>query len=80
MQQANCKLHYHYNATLLSGLYRGYKKQNNTVYCDLIKRLSPVAWQHINLVGKYEFCKNQIPLNIQDHIEYSMASFEANKP
>ena len=44
---ANCIIYY--NAALLSGLYKEYKKQNNTVYCDLKKRLSPVAWQHINL-------------------------------
>lgn len=55
-----------------------YKKQKNTVYCDLIKRLSPVVWQHINLVGKYEFCQNQIPINIQELIKISMTSFKIN--
>ncbi len=73
---ANCIIYY--NAILLSGLYKEYKRQNNTVYCDLIKRLSPVAWQHINLAGKYEFCQNQIQLNIQELIENAMSSFKIN--
>ncbi len=58
-----------YNATLLSELYKKYKMEKNIEWCDLIKRLSPVAWQHINLSGKYDFCQNQKSVNIQDVIE-----------
>lgn len=73
---ANCIIYY--NATILSGLYREFKRQKNSVYCDLIKRLSPVAWQHINLFGKYEFCQNQITINIQEVIENSIRDFKIN--
>jgi hypothetical protein len=50
---ANCIIFY--NASLLSGLYEHYK--NNKMEDEWLKiiRLSPVAWQHINLIGKYEF-------------------------
>jgi len=51
---------------LLSNLYTAYEAQNNEVNCELIKRLSPVAWQHINLMGKYEFCHNQKIVDLQD--------------
>jgi len=45
---ANCIIYY--NATLLSDLYETYSKQGQQDHCNLIKRLSPVAWQHINLI------------------------------
>jgi len=35
-------------------------------HCELIKRLSPVAWQHINLVGKYEFCMEKRIIDLQE--------------
>ncbi len=73
---ANCIIYY--NATLLSELYKKYKKEKNTEFCDMIKRLSPVAWQHINLVGKYDFCKNQKNVNIQEVIENLKADFKIN--
>ncbi len=37
--------------------------------CEWIIRLSPVAWQHINLVGRYEFNGDMIPLDLQGIIE-----------
>jgi hypothetical protein len=48
------------------------------VYCDLIKRLSPVAWQHINLIGKYQFRQNQKAINIQEFIETVLLNSEIN--
>jgi hypothetical protein len=73
---ANCIIYY--NATLLSNLYKTSKNKDQQVYCDLIKRLSPVAWQHINLIGKYEFCQNQIAVNIQELIEAMLFNSEIN--
>ncbi len=66
----------YYNAAILSSLFNIFKKENNTSLCDLIKRLSPVAWQHINLVRKYEFCQNQIVVNIQEVIEKALSNFK----
>jgi len=57
-----------------------YKKEKNTKYCDMIKRLSPVAWQHINLVGKYDFCKNQINVNFQEFVENLKGGFKKKIP
>jgi hypothetical protein len=36
---------------------------------EWIIRLSPVAWQHINLIGRYEFNGNTPPLDLQGIIE-----------
>ena len=40
-----------------------------TEQCKQIIRLSPVAWQHISLVGKYEFLSNMELPNIESMIE-----------
>ena len=37
--------------------------------CLKIIRLSPVAWQHINLIGIYEFYNDQECLNLHEVIE-----------
>lgn len=60
---ANCIIFY--NAVLLSDLYKAYNKQDDQDLLDLMKSLSQVAWRHINLIGKYEFCLNQNTINIQ---------------
>jgi TnpA family transposase len=73
---ANCVIYY--NATLLSKLYEASNNNELQAYCDMIKRLSPVAWQHINLVGKYEFLKNQETINIQELIETALLNSEIN--
>jgi hypothetical protein len=65
-----------YNAVLLSDFYKAYNKQDDQDFLDLMKRLSPVAWRHINLIGKYEFCLNQNIINIQDVIESVMTNPE----
>ena len=43
---------------LLSALYEHCKNKGMTAECEAIIKLSPVAWQHISLVGKYEFATN----------------------
>jgi hypothetical protein len=39
-----------------------------------IIRLSPVAWQHINLIGKYEFYSDKECLNLQKVIQNLIAN------
>jgi len=41
-----------------------------------ILRFSPVAWQHINFIGKYEFYNRAEVLNIQDVINNFISTFE----
>ena len=36
-----------------------------------LKQVSPVAWQHINLYGRYEFNQRPAPLNIETIIQES---------
>jgi TnpA family transposase len=52
---ANCIIYY--NASILSNMlaYRESHGQDS----DVLKQISPVAWQHVNLYGRYEFNKQQ---------------------
>jgi TnpA family transposase len=73
---ANCIIYY--NAKLLSNLYLAYEEQGDAENCELIKRLSPVAWQHINLMGKYEFCYNQKVVDLQAVTKMLLANPKIN--
>lgn len=64
---ANCIIFY--NASLLSGLYEHYKREKMEDERLKVIRLSPVAWQHINLIGRYEFYSNKECLNLHEVIE-----------
>ena len=58
-----------YNATLLSKLYEHYRDVDPEKV-KILSRLSPVAWQHISFIGKYEFYNRENPINIQEVIEF----------
>lgn len=63
---ANCIIHY--NATILSNLLAHYEAIGDTENTEQIKQISPVAWQHINFHGRYEFQKKPEPINIGEII------------
>jgi Tn3 transposase DDE domain len=66
-----------YNATLLSALYQHYQLVDPSMAKQIL-RFSPVAWQHINFIGKYEFYNRGDVLNIQELIKDLIASFETD--
>jgi hypothetical protein len=44
-----------------------YREHNNDVQgIEVLKQISPVAWQHINLYGRYEFRKCAQPIDLED--------------
>ena len=49
----NCIIYY--NATILSDLLRLKERQGDTRQVALLEHVSPVAWQHINFHGRFEF-------------------------
>nr|WP_305910342.1 transposase [Methylomarinum sp. Ch1-1]MDP4523090.1 transposase [Methylomarinum sp. Ch1-1] len=57
-----------YNATILSALYQHYQTSDPSKAKEIL-RFSPVAWQHINFIGKYEFYNQGSLLNIQEVIK-----------
>ncbi len=54
----------------------GVATPNNKMEDEWLKiiRLSPVAWQHINLIGKYEFYSDKEFLNLQQVIQNLIAN------
>lgn len=62
---ANCIIYY--NASLLSNMLTYMEKNGQD--SDVLKRISPVSWQHINLYGRYEFNKNPESINMEEIIE-----------
>ena len=49
-----------YNESIFSNLLEA-----KTLNLDMIKSISPVAWQHINFFGRYEFTKKPDPLDLE---------------
>jgi hypothetical protein len=44
-----------YNSILLSTLLDRYQAEGNTKALAMLKKISPVAWQHIHFLGHYAF-------------------------
>lgn len=53
----------HYNSVILSKLLKKFEAEGNKKGMEMVKRISPVAWQHIHFFGHYTFDKNPIDLD-----------------
>lgn len=71
---ANCIIYY--NASILSNMlaYREVSGEDS----DVLKHISPVAWQHINLYGRYEFNTKSKSIDM-DAIILELAKFNSTK-
>jgi TnpA family transposase len=58
----NCIIYY--NAMILSHLFTQKTRCGDVAGAALLTQVSPVAWQHINLCGRYEFTKAPEVINI----------------
>lgn len=59
----NCIIYY--NAALLSRLLAHKEKSGDAQGATLVRQISPVAWQHINFYGRYEFARGPEPINLE---------------
>ncbi|MBA8667714.1 Tn3 family transposase [Holosporaceae bacterium 'Namur'] len=50
----------HYNSTILSKLQEKYEAEGNQKALELLRRISPVAWQHIHFHGHLVFSNDNI--------------------
>ncbi len=55
----------YFNAELLSGLIDGHSA-SSTLTAEHVKKISPVAWQHINFYGRFEFNDLGTPFNVEE--------------
>ena len=60
----NCIIYF--NSTLLNTLVEAKELQGLVEAAQRIKTISPLAWQHINFAGRYEFRTEDKPIDIQD--------------
>lgn len=63
----NCILFY--NLTILSELIKEKDKNSQFKEIEMIKQISPMAWQHINFMGGYEFNKPVEIINIKEIVK-----------
>jgi TnpA family transposase len=54
-----------YNSMLLSGLLGRYLAAGNEKALDLLRRISPAAWQHLHFLGHYAFRGKQNPIDLE---------------
>jgi TnpA family transposase len=62
----NCIIYY--NAMLLSSLLDYKEAAGDVEGAALLKHISPVAWQHINVCGRYEFRHGPEAININEMV------------
>ena len=63
----NCILYY--NISILSNLLERKESAGAKDEIPRFKQISPVAWQHINFLGRYEFQKTMPPINIDEIVD-----------
>jgi hypothetical protein len=54
-----------YNSMLLSGLLTRYLSTGNDKALDLLRRISPAAWQHLHFLGHYAFRDKRNPIDLE---------------
>ena len=54
-----------YNSMLLSGLLSLYLAAGNERTIDLLRRISPAAWQHLHFLGHYAFRDKRKPIDLE---------------
>jgi len=54
-----------YNSMLLSGLLNRYLATGNEKAVDLLRRISPAAWQHLHFLGHYAFRDKRHPIDLE---------------
>ena len=57
-----------YNGSLLSAALKKYTALKDQAAVDIIKRISPLAWAHINMIGKLEFLVDMPNIDIDQII------------
>jgi TnpA family transposase len=58
-----------YNASILSVLLTEAENADKNEEAEIIKRVSPIAWRHINLYGRFEFQREHTIINIDEMIK-----------
>jgi TnpA family transposase len=55
----------YYNAVILSEALAELELRGDLASAEVLKRVSPVAWQHINFYGRYQFDEDFTPIDLE---------------
>jgi hypothetical protein len=55
----------YYNALILSEALAELELRGDLASAEVLKRVSPVAWQHINFYGRYQFDEDFTPIDLE---------------
>lgn len=58
-----------YNAYILSALLTQAEKAGRTEEAEIIKHISPVAWRHVNFLGRFVFQRSQSIIDINEMVK-----------
>ena len=64
----------YYNACILSELLERKERQGDHQQADLIKRVSPVSWKHVNFYGEYSFRGTSENIDLREVVDWLEAS------
>ena len=53
-----------YNSILLSALLKRYQAAADQKAIMVLRKISPVAWQHVHFLGRYLFRGNRQPIDV----------------
>ncbi len=65
-----------YNALILSNVLRRQTEDGSSLAAGPLARVSPVAWQHINFYGRYEFTKSFQSIDIDEIVQELLSRSE----
>ncbi len=54
----------HYNSVILSEVLQSLEKHPNKAAAESLKRITPLAWQHVNFYGRYQFDSDLLPIDL----------------
>lgn len=65
----------YYNAFIVDQALQALE-QHNTDHLNYMKNISPIAWIHINMTGKYEFTEDREYIDIKEMVDQLTQSFK----
>jgi hypothetical protein len=68
----------YYNSLILSEALAELERRGEFGSAEILKRVSPVAWQHINFYGRYQFDEDFTPLDFE-RLRQQLSSEEVSR-
>lgn len=70
----------YYNTALLSRIYDQKLAAGDEAAVEILRGISPVAWQHVNLFGSFEFTPEETDIDLDNVAALLMGMVNWNPP